>query len=65
MSWTLPVYFRRGFWYQAETAQDIHSPPSLGAGGFKNFKKVFAGGSEIFILVGGCNFVGGGHVILK
>ena len=49
-------------------------PPS-GLGGVKNFRKVFAGGSEIFILVGGGgggyivggkgNFVGGDHVILK
>ena len=46
-------------------------PPAWG--GVKNFRKVFAGGSEVFILVGGGgyivggkgNFVGGDHVILK
>ena len=39
-------------------------------GGLKCFRKVFAGWSESFILLGGCivvgdNFVGGGHGILK
>ena len=52
MSWTLPVYFRRGFWYQAETAQDIHSPPpqawGRGGGGLKISEKSLLGGQKFY-----------------
>ena len=45
------------------------TPLQLVGGGVKNFRKIFAGGSEIFILVGAYVVGGGGgvvgHVILK
>ena len=40
----------------------MHSPSSLGG---KNFRKVFAGGSENFILAGEGDILLGGYVIWK